>query len=73
MIRVERVRVADAAGPNRIAAKLVTSMYIGDRFEHLFELGHARLRAYGESPLAADSMHFVELPRDAVWIFRANA
>jgi iron(III) transport system ATP-binding protein len=73
MIRVERVRIADAAGPNRLSARLVTSMYIGDRFEHLFELGQARLRAYGDAPLAAGSAHFVELPRDAVWIFRANA
>ncbi len=72
MVRVERVRVADAAGPNRIAARLVTSMYIGDRFEHLFELGHARLRAYGDRALATDAAHFVELPRDAVWIFRAD-
>ena len=73
MIRVERVHIAAAAGDNRIAAKLVTSMYIGDRFEHLFELGHSRLRAYGETPLATDSTHFVELPRDALWVFRGNA
>jgi len=73
MIRVERVRIASDAGENRVAAKLVTSMYIGDRFEHLFELGYARLRAYGETPLVAGSTHFVELPRDAVWIFRASA
>jgi len=67
------VRIASDAGENRVAAKLVTSMYIGDRFEHLFELGYARLRAYGETPLVAGSTHFVELPRDAVWIFRASA
>jgi len=73
MIRVERVRIASDAGENRVAARLVTSMYIGDRFEHLFELGQARLRAYGETPLPAGSTHFVELPRDAVWIFRASA
>ncbi|MEO8849532.1 MAG: ABC transporter ATP-binding protein, partial [Casimicrobiaceae bacterium] len=72
MVRVERVRVSSTPGDNRIAAKLVTSMYIGDRFEHLFELGHSRLRAYGETPLAPDSVHQLELPRDAVWIFRAN-
>ncbi len=69
MIRVERVRVAASAGDNRIAAKLITSMYIGDRFEHLFELANSRIRAYGESALNAGAAYFVELPRDAIWVF----
>ena len=73
MIRVERVRIADAPGPNRIAAKLVTSMYIGDRFEHLFEVGKGRLRAYGDSALEAREAFHVELPRDSLWIFRAGS
>jgi iron(III) transport system ATP-binding protein len=73
MIRVERVRIADAPGPNRIAAKLVTSMYVGDRFEHLFEVGKGRLRAYGDTALEAREAFHVELPRDALWIFRAGA
>jgi iron(III) transport system ATP-binding protein len=73
MIRVERVRIADAPGPNRVAARLVTSMYVGDRFEHLFELGKGRLRAYGESPLEERTAYQVELPRDALWIFPASS
>jgi iron(III) transport system ATP-binding protein len=73
MIRVERVRIADAPGPNRIAAKLVTSMYIGDRFEHLFEVGKGRLRAYGDSALEAREAFHVELPRESLWIFRAGS
>ncbi|HEY7902364.1 MAG TPA: ABC transporter ATP-binding protein [Casimicrobiaceae bacterium] len=73
MIRLERVRVADGPGANRIAAKLVTSMYVGDRFEHLFEVGKDRLRAYGDATLQAGAIYHVELPRDSLWIFRASA
>jgi iron(III) transport system ATP-binding protein len=68
MVRLERVRVADAPGENRVRAPLVTSMYLGDRWEHLFHLGDMRLRAYGTSPLAPGE-HWLEIPRDALWIF----
>ena len=47
MIRLERMRLADGAGENRVEAELATSMYLGDKWEHLFALGGnaaARLR-----------------------------
>jgi iron(III) transport system ATP-binding protein len=71
MIRLERVRIAETPGDNRVAAKLITSMYVGERFEHLFEVGSARLRAYGDTPLAAGNTYHVELPRDSLWVFGA--
>ena len=49
MIRLERVRLADGAGENTLKLPLVTSMYLGDRWEHLFHRGDLRLRAYGRS------------------------
>ncbi len=73
MIRVERLRVADTPGPNRLAATLVTSMYVGDRFEHLFDVAGARMRAYGDRELAAGSTCQLELPPDALWVFPAQA
>ena len=71
MIRVERLRVTDAPGVNRVPATVVTSMYIGDRFEQVFDVGGARMRAYGERELAPGSAHHIELPEDAVWVFPA--
>ncbi len=68
MIRLERMRVAEAAGDNRLAAELATSMYLGDRWEHLFAIGAARLRAYGDRPLAT-GRHWLELPRESLWVF----
>jgi len=68
MIRLERVRVADAGGDNRVQAHLVTSMYLGDKWEHLFHVGKLRVRSYGEHPLP-EGDHWLDLPRDDFWIF----
>src|SRR5574337_768217 len=68
MIRLERVRIADGPGENRLQAALSTSMYLGDKWEHLFALGDERLRAYGDRPLAQGS-HWLELPREGLWVF----
>ena len=68
MVRLESVRVVPEAGENRVRLPLVTSMYLGDHWEHLFHLGDMRLRAYGTAPLAAGE-HWLEIPRERVWIF----
>jgi iron(III) transport system ATP-binding protein len=72
MIRLERVRVADGPGDNRVEARLTTSMYLGDKWEHVLHVGGARLRAYGERPLA-EGMHWLDLPRPDLWVFGAPA
>jgi len=72
MIRLERLRLADGPGDNRVQASLSTSMYLGDKWEHLFRLGETRLRAYGDRPLA-EGAHWLELPALDVWVFAAPA
>jgi len=67
LIRLERTRVASAAGDNRIAVEVVTDMFLGDRREQLFKLGALRPRAYGE--LARDARPWLEFPVDDLWIF----
>ncbi|MEP6678937.1 MAG: ABC transporter ATP-binding protein [Betaproteobacteria bacterium] len=68
MIRLERVRLADGPGDNRLAADLSTSMYLGDRWEHLFRVGDITLRAYGDRPLTP-GRQWLEMPRAALWVF----
>ena len=68
MIRLERVRVVDGPGDNRIKLSLVTSMYLGEKWEHLFHQGEMRLRAFGHAPLAA-GQHWLEIPRNDLWVF----
>jgi len=67
VIRLERTRIAQGAGENRVRTELITDMFLGDRRENLFKLGALRLRCYGEA--SADGACWLELPRDDLWIF----
>jgi len=68
MVRLERVRLAAGEGDNTLKLPLVTSMFLGDRWEHLFHRGGLRLRAYGPVALAGGEQ-WLEVPRDSLWIF----
>jgi iron(III) transport system ATP-binding protein len=72
--RLERTRIAAAAGDNRLRTELVTGMFLGDRKENLFKLGAVRLRCYGTPvPAAGGNDCFLELPQDDLWVFAAPA
>jgi len=68
VIRLERTRIANGSGENRLRTALVTGMFLGDRKENLFELGALRLRCYGDVR-ASDNGCYLELPADDLWIF----
>jgi len=68
VIRLERMRVAESPGPNRLKMELKTQMYLGERFELVFAREKLLVRAYAEKKLA-EGAHYVEFPRDALWIF----
>ena len=68
MVRLERVRLADGPGDNVVKLPLVTSMFLGDRWEHLFHRGDLRLRAYGPVGLAPGEQ-WLEIKPETFWIF----
>jgi len=68
IIRIERTRYTEAAGPNRIAMTLKDAMYLGERWELLFERGMLSVRVYAEKPPPAGE-YYVEFPADALWVF----
>ncbi len=70
VIRLERVSVADGPGDNRVRARLVTAMYLGDRWEYLFDRGDLRFRAFGHTPREAGE-YWVEFPANDCWVFAA--
>lgn len=76
IIRVENVQVSPDAQPNSLHIPVLTSMYLGDRWEYVFRdpseghVGAVALRAYGQRAQVPDHAHLV-LPRDDVWIFPA--
>jgi iron(III) transport system ATP-binding protein len=68
MVRLERVRLASGEADNTLKMPLVTSMFVGDRWEYLFRRGELRLRAYGVVPLPPGDQ-WLEIPRESLWIF----
>ena len=72
IIRLERTRISDGAGDNRVRTEIVTGMFLGDRKEQLFKLGALRLRCYGNLP-GGGNESFLELPPDDLWIFAGSA
>lgn len=68
LIRIEQMKLADGPGENRIPVQLETSLYLGERFEHLMTGNGIKIRAWGPHPLSAGPC-FVELPKDKLWLF----
>jgi iron(III) transport system ATP-binding protein len=68
VIRLERMQVADGPGQNRLEANLITSMYLGDRWEYLFHHGDLRFRAFGRTP-RDPGKHWIEFPANDCWAF----
>ena len=71
IIRLEHTQIANGAADNRIRTEMVTGMFLGDRRENLFKLGALRLRCYGAAPAAGEC--WLELPREALWLFPEGA
>jgi len=68
VIRIERVGIGDAPGPNRMPMALKTQMYLGERWEMVLERGALTVRAFAHGPLA-EGEHQVEFPAQALWVF----
>ncbi len=70
VIRLEGVHVAEGSngGQNHVKLDLVTSMFLGHTWEHLFRGPGMTIRAHHDGPLSSGA-HWLHLPADRVWIF----
>jgi iron(III) transport system ATP-binding protein len=68
VIRLERVRITDAPGPNRLPMTISTQMYLGERWEIVLARGNLTLRARASERLRPGN-YFIELPAKDLWIF----
>ncbi len=67
-IRLERTRLGEGPGENRLAMRLETSLYLGERWEYLLVRGTLRVRAWGRVALPPGE-RWVEFPPDDLWLF----
>jgi iron(III) transport system ATP-binding protein len=68
VIRLENVHLASGPGPNTIGLELVTSMFLGNLWEHLLRKDGVTLRLHHAGPLEAGLYH-LHLPEDQLWVF----
>jgi len=66
--RIEQTCLSDGPGEHRAHIDLVTSMFLGDRFEYVLHAGENLLRSWGNRQEAAGK-RWLEFPPDAVWVF----
>ena len=67
-IRLERTRLAEGPGENRLALQLETSLYLGERWEYLLTRGSLHVRAWGRVSLSPGE-RWVEFPPEDLWLF----
>jgi iron(III) transport system ATP-binding protein len=71
MIRVEEIKISADRVENAIELPLVTCMYLGDRWECLFQRpggNDVSLRAYSKYKLDAGK-YWLHMPSDKLWVF----
>lgn len=71
VIRVEQVQMNAQPGPDTLQLQLSTSMYLGDKWEHVFRMSDpsaGTLRAFGPEPLPS-GVHHLQLPPSKLWIY----
>lgn len=70
VIRVERLRLGSSPEDNMLELPLLTSMYLGDRWEYLFRTrgDDFAIRVYGSALRDAEHCH-ITLPANDLWIF----
>ena len=68
VIRLERTRIQHTGGPNCLAARLETAVYLGERWDALFRVGEVRVRAWAPSA-PAESQCFLFFPPESLCIF----
>jgi iron(III) transport system ATP-binding protein len=68
IIRIERMRLAQGAGANRLPMTLKAPMFLGERWELVFARDTLTVRAHAATP-PAEGGHFVEFPENALWVF----
>jgi iron(III) transport system ATP-binding protein len=68
VIRVERTHIQQSSGENCLPATLETAVYLGERWDHVFQVGDLRVHAWAPAAVAGKPA-FLYFPSEALWIF----
>src|SRR5581483_1486332 len=68
VIRLERLRIADTLGPNRIPMNLSAQVYLGERWELVFTRDDISVRTYAPARVRPGT-YYVEFPPADLWVY----
>lgn len=66
--RMDKLALATAGDPDTIEMHRTTSMFLGEKWEHVYRRGNHSLRILTEGPVATDTSP-IRIPRESVWVF----
>jgi iron(III) transport system ATP-binding protein len=66
--RLERLAVVDGPGDNRVEMERATSMFLGERWEHLYRRDGLSLRVLTTEAVPSERS-WIHVPRERLWIF----
>jgi iron(III) transport system ATP-binding protein len=67
-VRLERMRIGAVPGAGTLSLDLVSTLYLGERFEYVFEGQGLRLRAWGPARLP-DGRYDISIHAEDLWLF----
>lgn len=68
VFRAENVDISTEASGGGIPAKLITAMYLGSRWEYLFEVAGEPMKVFSEKALEGDN-YYLTIDRDKAFVF----
>ena len=68
VIRLEKVKLSQAPQENSISLPLATSVYLGNTWEYVFDLGGTTIRGYGNDFLPPGD-RLIDIPAEHLWLF----
>lgn len=66
--RMDRLALAAAGEPDAVEMHRATSMFLGEKWEHVYRLGGHSLRVLTDGPVAQETSP-IRIPRESVWVF----
>ncbi|HIJ80567.1 MAG TPA: ABC transporter ATP-binding protein [Desulfuromonadales bacterium] len=68
VMRLERIKLVQTPGENSIRLPLTASVYLGNTWEYVFDLGGTSIRGYG-AEFIPPGERLIDIPADHLWLF----
>jgi iron(III) transport system ATP-binding protein len=68
VVRLEKIKLAQTPKENSLRLPLTASLYLGNAWEYVFDMGGTTIRGYGNEFMSPGEQ-LVDIPADHLWLF----